>query len=144
MSVKTILEQFGHWVTSLFTTAEGHFNALPLNQQQAILNGSAIPQIIKTNLDAGETEITGLIIQKTGLQADTINSLLQGLYKQFNVATLAEYQALLKSATGTFWATLLEGAAKFLAGVLSGGVVTWESLGLGLLTYAYNTFIKGN
>jgi hypothetical protein len=135
-----ILRAIGHAFASLFKSAETHFTP---EDQAAILNGSMIPQIIKQNLDLGELAIIQLITTRIGMPPTEVQALLQGLYKQFNVATLSEYQNILKSSQGSVWMGILETSAKILAIALSNGKLTWESLGLGLLQYAYNSFIAG-
>jgi len=139
-----LLALIGHAFESLWKTTEDELEKLPPDQKEAAITGSIIPQIIKNNLDIGETSLTGLIIDKTHLPVDVIEPLLQATYKEFNTASLSEYQNLLKSSTGAKWMSLLEGAAKFIAGQLSGGKLTWESLGLGLIQAAYLKYVKGS
>lgn len=140
----SIFSRFADWIASLFKHAEINFENLPADQQKAIIDGSIIPQVIKNNLDKGETAITGLIVQATNLPPELINDALQTVYKEANVATLAEYQSLLtKAKNSSLWNGILDTAARVAGIFLSKGSLTWESLGLGLLQMAYEKFVKG-
>ena len=145
MSLKTLLEKI---LPFLFTAAEKQWDALTKEQQAAILNGSGgFAQIIKNNLDLGEVELKQLISEKTGLPLDVVNATFDAIAKELNVSSdtvVVFIQASLKEAENTLnWNGLLTTIGSIAAIVLSGGSITWESLLMGLLQFAYKKFVQG-
>lgn len=127
----------------LFNAAKKQWNNLPKDQQEALLHGTGITQIIKDNLDKTETEVKGLIVVYTGRASTDVNNILDNVFKEFNVFTLAELQTLLKGAQNTLkWNGTLTTIASAISIFISGGKLTWEGLLIGLLQFAYKQFIK--
>lgn len=127
----------------LFNAAKQQWKKLPKDQQQALLHGTGITQIIKDNLDKTETEVKYLIIVYTGLPSTDVNSILDNVFKEFNVVTLGELQTLLKGAENTLNRNgILTTIASAISIFISGGKLTWEGLLIGLLQFAYKQFVK--
>lgn len=137
----------GLWklIKGLFESTANEFNKLPKEQQDAILNGVQVSQIIKDNIDRGETYVIDVIASRLNLSQDVAKGLFDRLSNDLGFQNILEVisnrigQGITDIAHNALFQLIAQSAATFL----SGGAVNWLTLALGVVEYAYQ-FLKGN
>lgn len=152
--LKDLINSIGHFFENLFKTTQHAFNELPKEQQDAIISGVNLSQLIKDGYLKGETSLIGDVAEKLGVSTDVakglilhvLNSLgieaidIHGVNIQLGLDAFADrVQAI---ATDDGHNGLYESIAKFSASWLATGSLNWITLGLGVVEYAYQHFIK--
>lgn len=132
-------------IKSLFESTKDAFNELPADEQQAIINGTKVAQIIKDNIGRGETYVIDVVALQLGISIDDATDLFQTLAKDLKldhvVSGIAE--KIESGITDIAHNSLFQSIAQFAASYLSGGKVNWVTLALGVIEYAYQ-YLKAN
>lgn len=155
------MSKFGDWLRNIGPTfrkliqrmldnTELDWKALTPEQQEAIINGSRIAEMIKVGYREGADYLIGQVMDLTGLQREPVETLLLAILKDKWGITIQSIQegldkgaeAIEEGVTENGWNDLWQGLAKFAAGYLSNGKLDWISLSLGVLEFAYRKFIK--
>lgn len=144
-----LLAEIGGIIGNLFNSTKKDFNSLPPDQQQAAINGSQISQIIKTGYAKGEAWVITQVTALTGLPADVATQTILSIAKDdgVNVTSVQAYLDALADKiqvgiTNNKWNALFEDLAKFGATYLTQGKLDWVTLGLGIIQYAFQAFVK--
>lgn len=145
-----ILAAIGGFVVSLFHNAGKSWGDLTPSQQQGAINGSQVSEIIKNLYASGETAVVSKITEVTGLPADVAEQTVLSIAKDAGVNTTS-VQAYLdhiadtvqKGVTDNKWNSLWQGVAMFGANYLTQGKLDWVTLSLGIIEYAFKTFVAG-
>lgn len=150
MSLKSIIKSIGNFFAKLFGKAKDAFNDLPQDQKDAIIKGVNVSEIIKKLHVSGVISIVDEIKYQTGLSEDAVEALLLQLAKDLGMDTKSLDEAIKAIAdkaentiTDNAWNELWQSLAKFAASYLSKGKADWITLGLGVIEFAYQRFIKG-
>ncbi len=146
MNLKKILQKIFPF---LFSALQRAWGKLPKDQQDAIVNSGQIGQIIKTNLQTSGANILTFIVLETGLSTETVNELVIALAEKLGhftkdaIAATEFLKTKLKTASSDEeWNGLLTIILNAGATLLSGGVLQWAQIALGLGEWAYQKFIK--
>ena len=136
-------------LTGLFNNTKKDFNNLTPDQQKAAIDAAHISQIIKTGYTKGEQWVLGQITAITGLPSDVAEQTVLSIAKDagVNTTSVQEYlnhiaDKIQSGITDNHYNALFEDAAKFATTYLTQGKLDWLSLGLGLVVYAYQVFVK--
>lgn len=148
-AVGRLLAAIGGFIVALFHSAGAAFNNLSPDQQKAAIDGSNISQILKTGYAKGEAWVLGEITTVTGLPADVAEQTILSIAKDNGVNTTS-VQAYLDhiadkvqtTVTDNKWNAIWQDIAKFAANYLTQGKLDWVSLSLGIIEYAFQTFVK--
>jgi hypothetical protein len=147
--ISKLIAVIGAFIAGLFKTAGKAFNSLPKEQQDAIIQGVNISQIIKDNYAKGEIAVLSMIIDKTGVSADVAEFAVLAVAKDMgiNVSTVQDFLNVLADKvqagiTDNHWNELWQSIAKFGASYLSTGKVDWVTLSLGVVEFALHQFVK--
>lgn len=136
----------GLWklIKGLFESTEDAFKKLPKEQQDAILNGVQVSQIIKDNIGQGKVYVADLIALKLGVSQDVAEGVLDQVTKDLGIDDFTNGLAdkIQKGITDLGHNSLFESIAKFAASFFGAGAVNWVTLGLGVIEYAYQ-WLKG-
>jgi hypothetical protein len=151
MSLKTVLQQFGHWFVSLFSNLDDAWQKEEPEVQAALVDASKFVQTIKTNVD--ETpDVVWEILQKDfpnmseNIIINNIQTAANGLDTSIKIVTgdplqtLANLMAYLKTLTGNNWADKLQSFFKLIAAELAPGT-PFEKIAL-FAQYVYMTFVQ--
>jgi uncharacterized protein YoaH (UPF0181 family) len=155
------MSKFGDWlrripatlrklVQDMFDNTERDWHALTHEQQQAIINGSQISELIKEGYKRGEDYLIKEATALTGLPVEAIAAILLNILQDkfgVNIKSIQEgldkgAEAIENGLTSNGRKDLWQGVAKFAAGYLSDGKLDWVSLSLGVVEFAYRKFIK--
>jgi hypothetical protein len=136
---------FGH----LLKGAETGFNDLSKQQQDDIVNGVNISQILKEGYKDGKNAVLTTIETKLNIPPDVAEQLLLTALKDVNInepdlkagfGKLAD--RIQAGVTDNHWNDLWKTIAKSAAQWLSQGSLSWISLGMGLVEWALQHFLK--
>ena len=143
-----LIAEIGEFFGSLFNGAKKAFNSLSHEQQQALINGVNVSQIIKEGYAKGEAYVVAEIAKVTGLSADVITPLILSIAKDagINVTSVQAYLDAIANKvqagiTDNGWNNLFSDIASFAASWLSTGTLNWASLAIGLVEFAYQHFL---
>lgn len=148
MSILSILghliKQLGQYLGKLLKDTEDAFNDLPQAQQDAIKNGVQISQIIKDNIQRGETYVKEVIISRLNLSPSIVDGLFDQLSKDLKYESILNGVAdkIGQQLTDIAYNEEFEKISKFAAMFLGAGAVNWITLALGVIEYAYQ-WLKG-
>lgn len=150
MSLKTLIQSIGHFFANLFNSTRDAFNDLPKEQQDAILKGVLVSEIIKTGYEAGEQAVIKYVAQKCEVSEDVSKSVILHVLHSLgiNVSNIQEgldglAGRIENTITDDGWNGLWESVAKFAASWMSTGKLNWITLGLGVVEFAYQKIFKG-
>jgi hypothetical protein len=139
-----LLAAIGGFFIHLLSGAKTAFNELSPEQQQALINGVNISQIIKENYSKGETAVVELIATQTGLPNDVVAASILAIAKDagINITSVQGYLDALADKvqagiTDNGWNSLFSDIAAFGASWLSTGSLNWISLSMGLIEFVY-------
>lgn len=136
----------GLWklIKGLFESTQDEFNKLPKEQQDAILQGVQVSQIIKDGVGKAESEIIQLVSDKLGISHDIATGLFAQLSADLKVDQVVSGVAdkIEAGLTDLAHNALFDNIAKFAASFLGAGQVNWLTLALGVIEYAYQ-YLKG-
>lgn len=151
ISLSNLIASIGHFFGNLFKTTQTAFNALPKEQQDAIISGVNVSQIIKEGYTKGEAFVVSEAATKlnvstnvaTGLILHVLNSIpgINTTSIQAGLDKLADH--IQTGITDNGWNGLWETVAKSGASWLSTGSLNWITLGLGVVEFAVQHFLKG-
>ena len=144
-----LIASIGNFLSHLLAGAQKGFNDLPKDQQDAIINGVGVADIIKKEYHLGEAAVVASIAKAIGVTPDVASGLILGIGKDLGINTgkiqdvLDHYanqtQAVLTdNGINSLWQT----TAKFAASWLATGSLNWVTLSLGVIEWAYQNFIK--
>lgn len=144
-----LIASIGGFLGKLLNAAKTAWNSLTPQQQQEIISGVNISQIIKDGYTKGEDFIIQEISSKTALPTELVTPIILTALKdmQINVTSVqAGLNALADKVqaglTDNGWNALWQNLAKFSATAVSGGGLNWVGLSLGLVEFAFQHFIK--
>ena len=143
-----LLAAIGGFFSHLLSGAKTAYDELSPEQQQALINGVNISQILKESYSEGETAVVNLIVTQTGLPADVVTQGILAIAKDagINVTSVQGYLDALADRvqagiTDNGWNSLFSDVAAFGASWLSTGSLNWASLAMGLIEFTYQHFI---
>ncbi len=151
MSLKSLINSIGHFFANLFNSTKDAFNELPQAQQDAIISGINISQIIKGAYTSGETALVSEVATKLGVSTDIAEAVILHVLNSIPGINTTSIQAGLDKLadhiqtgiTDDGWNGLWEVVAKSAASWMATGSLSWITLGLGVLEFAYQHFLKG-
>jgi len=144
-----LLAAIGGFFSHLVSGAKTAFSQLPKEQQDAIIQGVNISQILKDGYTKGVDFVLGEIEAKLNIPADVAKILLQTALKDVGIDE-ADLQTgfnkladkLQAGVTDTHWNSLWQTIASSAAQWLSTGSLNWVSLAMGLIEWAFQRFVK--
>lgn len=144
-----LLAAIGGFFAHLVSGAKTAFSALPKAQQDAIIQGVNISQILKDGYTKGVDFVLGEIETKLSIPADVATILLQTALKDVGIdeadlevgfGKLAD--KIQSGITDNNWNSIWQTIAKSAAQWLSVGKLDWVSLSMGLVEWALQRFVK--
>lgn len=144
-----LIASIGDFFAHLVTGAKNAFDELPKQQQDDIVNGVNISQILKEGYTDGKDAVLTAIETKLNIAPDVAEQLLLVALKDVNINEpdlqagfdkLAE--RIQAGVTDNHWNDLWKTIAKSAAQWLSQGSLDWISLGMGLVEFALQHFFK--
>lgn len=144
-----LIAAIGSFFAHLVTGARSAYDELPHEQQQAIINGVSVSQIIKDGYKQGEDYIINTVAEQAKISPGAAVQLVFialadiGIKKdsiQDGLDTLADMIG--KGITDNDYNGLWRGLATSAAQWLSSGKLDWVSLSMGLIEWALQHFIK--
>jgi hypothetical protein len=143
MSILSFLNNLLNLFRSAATKA---YNALTAEQQQQADTSVIITGIIKDNIGKGYSQVRSLIIAKTGMTPDAVDSWLQAFgltqgWAENEVEAIYEKignYAISVTKNELGWQELFQTLAKAAFVYLTGGTVPLETLALGIIQIAFN------
>jgi hypothetical protein len=144
-----LIAAIGGFFAHLVTGAKSAYDELPADQQQAIINGVSVSQIIKDGYKRGEDYVVNTVAQQAKISPGAAVQLIFialadiGIKKdsiQDGLNTLADMIG--KGITDNDYNGLWKGLATSAAQWLSSGKLDWISLSMGLIEWAVQHFIK--
>jgi predicted regulator of amino acid metabolism with ACT domain len=122
---------------------------MPKADQDNVIAGVNIAQIIKENYTKGEDAVVSLIVDKTGIPKDVVEQGILTIAKDAGINTTSVQSYLDTIAdkiqagiTDNHWNALWENVAKFAASFLSDGKLNWVTLGMGVIQFALQAIVK--
>lgn len=151
MSLKSLIDSIGNWFGALFRTTKTAYEQLPKQQQDAIISGVNISQIIKQGYTKGETDLVAEVASKLGISTEVAETVILHVLNSIPGINTASIQAgldkladaLQNGITDEGWNGLWEVAAKSAASWMATGSLNWVTLGLGVVEFAFQHFLKG-
>lgn len=151
MSLATLISSIGHFFANLFKTTQNAFNELPKEQQDAIVKGVNISQLLKDGYKSGEAAIISSVATKLNVSTDVATGVVLHVLNSIPGINTTTIQAGLDKLadniqtgiTDDGWNGLWETVAKAGASFLATGSLNWVTLGLGVVEFAFQHFIKG-
>jgi len=148
-TIGKLLASIGTFFVHIFNGAKNGFEAMPQAQQQEVIQGVNIAQVIKTGYSKGADYIVNEISNVTHVSPDVATTAIIAIAKDsgVNVDSVQAYldhiaDKIHAGITDNHWNNLWESVAKFAASFLSDGKLHWEVLGLGVIQYALQAIIK--
>lgn len=146
---KRLIEWIGSFFSHLVSGAKSAFSELPKEQQDAIIHGVNVSQIMKDGYTKGIDFVLGELDTKLHIPADTGKVLLQVALKDVGIDE-ADLQAgfdkladkVQAGITDNHWNSLWQTVAKSAAQWLSIGSINWVSLSMGLIEWGFQRFVK--
>lgn len=144
-----IIAAIGGFIAHLFTGAKNAFDELTPAQQQAIVQGVNISQILKDGYTKGVDFVLGEIETQLTIPQDVATQLLQTALKDIGINETDLQTGFNKLAdkvqagvTQTGWNSLWQTIASSAAQWLSTGSLNWVSLAMGLVEWVYQNMVK--
>lgn len=143
-----LIASIGDFLSHLITGAKNAFQALPPEQQDQLIKGVNVSQLIKDGYTKGETYIvttisTALAIPPEATKPLIIAALTDMGFKctviQDGLNQLAD--KIQEGVTDNNWNGLWQLAASGVATYLSGGTVNWLTMAFGALEFAYQEYV---
>jgi hypothetical protein len=144
-----LIAAIGGFFAHLLNGAKSAFDELPKQQQDAIIQGVNISQILKDGYTKGVAFVLSEIEAKLNIPEDVATQLLQTALKDIGIneadlqtgfAKLAD--KLQSGVTDNNWNSLWQTVASSAAQWLSTGSLNWVSLAMGLIEWAFQHFVK--
>lgn len=146
---KRLIEWIGGFFSHLVSGAKSAFSELPKEQQDALIQGVNVSQIMKDGYTKGVDFVLGEIDAKLHIPADTGKVLLQVALKDVGIDEADLQVGFDKLAdkvqagiTDNHWNSLWQTVAKSAAQWLSIGSLNWVSLSMGLIEWVFFRFVK--
>lgn len=144
-----LLAAIGGFFAHLVSGAKSAFSELPKEQQDAIIQGVNISQILKDGYTKGVQFVLGEIEAKLNIPEDVATILLQSSLKDvgideadlqtgFNKLADQIQAGITDTHYNSLWQTIANSAAQWL----STGSLSWISLAMGLIEWAFQRFVK--
>lgn len=144
-----LIAAIGGFIGHLFAGAQSAWNDLSPQQQDSIVNGINISQILKEGYTKGVDAVLGEIETKLNIPADVATIVLQTALKDAGINETDLQTGFDKLAnkiqagiTDNNWNDLWKTIAKSAAQWLSTGSLSWISLSMGLVEWALQRFFK--
>lgn len=145
----TFFGRLGAFFAHLVTGAKSAFDSLTKQQQDDIVNGVNISQILKDGYKEGKDVVLATIESQLNIAPDVAEQLLLTALKDANINELDLQAGFDKLAdrvqsgiSDNNWNDLWKTIAKSAAQWLSQGSLDWISLSMGLVEWALQHFIK--
>jgi hypothetical protein len=150
MSLKTLIASIGHFFEKLFNTTRDSFNDLPKEQQEAIIQGVNVAEIIKLDYRQGAENLIHQIAAVTNVSDDVAKAVILHVLNSLGIDAIEVQDGLDKFAqrventiTDDGYNGLWQSIAKFAASWLSTGSLNWITLSLGVVEFVYQKLFKG-
>jgi len=150
MSLKSLIHSIGAFFENLFKNTAADFNNLPKEQQDAIIQGVNISQIIKTGYAKGEAFVVNEIASTLNVFPDVASAVILEVGKGFGIDTGKVQDVLNHFAdkvqagiTDNGWNGLWQNVAQFAASYMATGSLNWVTLALGVVEFAVQHYLKG-
>lgn len=150
MSLKNLIQAIGNFFEKLFGSTKDAFNELPKEQQEAVLDGVNISELIKQGYAKGEAALLKEIATRLNIEPDTAYQVTLHVLQSLgiNVSNVQDglnqlSNRIENTLTDDGWNGLWESVAKFAASWMSTGKLNWITLGLGVVEFAYQKIFKG-
>lgn len=146
---KRLIDSIGEIISHLLHGAQNAFNNLPKEQQDAIISGVNVSEILKTSASQGEAAVVKLVADKIGMSTDVATGLILNIGKDLGIDANSVQDVLdhiadkaQSAVTDNSWNALWQDIAKFAASWLSTGSLNWVTLALGVIEFAFQKFVK--
>lgn len=146
---KRLIEWIGGFFSHLVSGAKSAFSDLPKEQQDAIIQGVNISQLLKEGYAKGEDFILQEIEVKLHIPADVSTQLLLTVFKDMRIDVdnvqdgLDQLADIIQAGiTDNNWNSLWQLGASSATQWLSQGKLNWVSLSMGLIEWALQRFVK--
>ncbi|MEB0262287.1 hypothetical protein [Mucilaginibacter sp. 10I4] len=150
MSLAKLIQSIGHFFANLFAHTKEDFNNLPKDQQDAIIQGVNLSQLIKDGYKEGEAALVANVAAKLNISTDVAKGLILYTLKSLGINVTVIQDGLNQLAdriqagiTDEGWNGLWQVAAQSAASWLSTGSLNWITLGLGVVEFVVQHFLKG-
>ena len=150
MSLSNLIKSIGHFFEKLFGSTRDAFNDLPKEQQDAIIKGVNLAEVIKNGYAKGADALITEVALATGISEDVAKAVILHVMHSLGIDVTTIQNGLDRLAgriertvTDDGWNGLWESVAKFGASWLSTGKLSWVTLGLGVIEFAYQKIFKG-
>lgn len=144
-----IIAAIGGFISHLFTGAKTAFDELPEDQQNAIISGVSVSQIVKDGYKQGEDYVVNAVSEQAHIEASDAKLLILVALKDLGINVTGVQEGLDtlsaiidKGLTGNDYNGLWRDLATSAAQWLTTGKLDWVSLSMGLIEWAYQHFIK--
>lgn len=150
MSLAALINSIGHFFESLFNNTKADFNNLPKEQQDAIVQGVNLSQILKEGYTKGADAIVSEVSSKLNITTDVAEQVILHVLQSLgiNVTDIQKgldqlSERVQNTVTSDGWNGLWQSVAKFGASWLSTGSLNWVTLSLGVIEFAFQKIFKG-
>lgn len=144
-----LIAAIGGFFSHLLNGAKSAFEELPQEQQNDIVNGVNISQIIKDGYKEGEDYIVNAVAEQTKTDTSEAQALIRVALKDIGINkdsiqegldTIADMvdKGITDNDYNGLWRDIATSAAQWL----SSGKLDWVSLGMGLVEWAFQHFIN--
>lgn len=147
--ISRLLESIGDFFSHLFTGVENGFEQLPKEQQDPIIQGTNISQILKDGYKNGAEAVVETIATKLNVSTDVATGVVIQVGKDLGINTDKVQDVLDHIAdqiqagiTDNAWNGLWQNVAKFAASWMSTGSVNWVTLSMGVIEFVLQKFVK--
>lgn len=144
-----LIAALGSFFAHLVTGAKNAYDALPPEQQQAIVKGVNVSQIIKLGYAKGEDAVVAEVAAEINVSKEVAEQVILIALKDIHINVTSVQAGLDKLAnaiqggiTDNNWNGIWQSVATSAAGWLSTGKLNWVSLSMGLIEWAVQHFLK--
>lgn len=144
-----LIAAIGGFFAHLVTGAKSAYDELPKEQQDALVQGVNISELMKQGYTKGGDWLLGQIETKLSIPPDVATQLLLTVLKDMGINVTKVQDGLDQLAnkvqagiTDNNWNSLWQLGAKSAAQWLSQGKLDWVSLSMGLVEWALQHFLK--
>lgn len=144
-----LIAAIGSFFAHLVTGAKNAFEELDPQQQQAIIQGVNVSQIIKEGYTKGADFVIGEVATKLNMPTDVAEQVILTALKDIHINVTSVQSGLDKLAnavqagiTDNNWNGIWQSVATSAAQWLATGKLDWVSLSMGLVEWAFQHFLK--
>lgn len=134
---------------SLFKHTQSEWGKLSEADQQGLINGSKLADLLKQTVGEAEETVVRTVATSLGVSEDVAKGAILAVGKDLGIDTdkvstvqddLAHkaQNAVTDNAWNSLWQLVAQSAAQWF----TQGKFNWASLSMGILEFVYNTFVK--